>query len=522
MKKLPLISNDYALFDWQANETTKRAYEALTSQGQCGDFAQSIWNDIVDKLHGALTEAELVWNNTYGEIDDIKMKSPLDILTANRFNAITYNIEQIINTSWKWSVDKITKGYLGRPRVYGYEQKGKDADIVYGWYLLELVRVLNVFLSILKNDANFGELVYESSIQTLDGVDLALITSPAFGYHSSILSNNDSALHPLEKLLLEVKGLIESNNSATLLPVESFPVDVKEYSESFENVTLTPKTPELLKGEYIDKSLNSSDLLTRHSGVLDFTNSSKTNYRVDLTGSIPAKLKGEVRSLTKEIVSLNVCIVGALTPTVGHSKTSLNSSLRKGVAGKMDHSYNIETSLDSNILIREVAHADSYLISNSLSNVDAYAVKPRYGASENKSFTNDYVDLMSGRPKLTESKNVDLTNSLVNLAAPKAGVIQSSVTSSTTSSVNLSVVNAKGLASYIKSKTKSFAQLTFKETDWIYPIQTDTDLYIQQIYDGYKENADLYIDTEYWLAPIQDGTDLFIRQVYDENEVKGE
>ena len=522
MKKLPLISNDYALFDWQANETTQRAYEALTSQGQCGDFAQSIWNDIVDKLHGALTEAELVWNNSYGEIDDIKMKSPLDVLTANRFNAITYNIEQIINTSWKWSVDEATKGYLGRPRVYGFTQKGKDADIVYGWYLLELVRVLNVFLSILKNDANFGELVYESSIQTLVGDDFDAISSPLFGYNSSILSNNDSTLHPLEKILLEVKNFIESNNNATLFLTESFPIDVKEYSESFEHTTLTQMTPKLLKGEPIDKTLDSSDLLTRHSGVLEFDNFSKTNCEVGLTKLISANLKSEICSLTKEIVKLDACIIGVLEFTNG-SKTSLDASLSKFFAAKMNHPYDIKTSLDSNILTREVAHADSYLLSSSsLNNVDINAVKPKYAMSENKSFVNDYASLMSGRPKLTESHNIDLSNDLVNLSAPKAGIFQSNITSSTTTNVNLSVVSVKGLVSYIKSKTKSFAPLTFKETDWIYPIQTNTDLYIQQIYDGYKENTDLYIDTEYWLAPIQNGTDLFIRQVYDENEVKEE
>lgn len=526
MKNLPLISKDYNLFDWQANETTQRAYNALMSQGQSGEFAQSIWNDIVDKLYGALVEADLGWNNTYGEINDIKMSSPLDILTANRFNAVAYNIEQIINTSWKWSVDMTINGYLGRPRVYGFTQKGKDADIVYGWYLIELVRVLNVFLSILKNEANFGELVYQDSITTQDGGELALITSPVFSHERVVLSNDNVVLNPLEKLLLDIREIITSNDNATLLPVESLHISAQQYSESDSNAVITTKLPKAFQSEVIDESLKDSELLARQAGILNGLNKSLTNCQTNLIERIPAHLDSEIQSFTKQVVGLNKCIVGILSPTIGKSKTTLDASMNKGIAGRMSHSCNSKTLLDGNMLVKPSGYFDSQLLSQTLYKADALIIKPRYVTSGNISATNEHVELMSGRPKLTESHNIDLSNDLVNLSIPKVARYEAHNKSNTVDNVGMNSIPSKKLSTGLKSKTTTFAVLTFKEADWIYPVQNGTDLFVQQIYDGYQEDSNLYIDTEVWLPPIQNGTDLFIRQVYesssddDDTEIK--
>ena len=142
MKELPLISSAYSLFDWQSSngnataEQTSAAYSAVVHQRQTKEFSRFVWNDLVDKLYGAMTEAGFTWDSTYGSVDATKINVVYGELTAKRFNALTCNIEKLINTNWKWSFDKSLKGYLGRARVYGVTETGKNADFVYGWYII--------------------------------------------------------------------------------------------------------------------------------------------------------------------------------------------------------------------------------------------------------------------------------------------------------------------------------------------------------------------------------------------------
>jgi len=177
MKDLSLGA-DFEEWSWEKAGATatqaqvKVAYEAIKNKGQTKDFSRFVWNDIVDKLYSALTGAGESWDDKYTTYSAAIIQSAYGNLTADIFNSVAYNIEKPIGGLWKWAYVEDFTGYLGRERVKGVSTNPENADTVYGAYIEELTRKLNVLISILKNKADFGELAANISATTNYGARL--------------------------------------------------------------------------------------------------------------------------------------------------------------------------------------------------------------------------------------------------------------------------------------------------------------------------------------------------------------
>ncbi len=139
-------------FDWNENEDNQKAYKAIISQGYTAEFKVAVWNSIVDKLNLTLASFGLIWDNKYTTIENAKLYGVYPNLTAKIFNSVRYNIEVHVPTTWKWQFDKTFTGYIGRNDFVGVSTTN-EPDTVYGTYVEELVRKLNLLIAILKNDA---------------------------------------------------------------------------------------------------------------------------------------------------------------------------------------------------------------------------------------------------------------------------------------------------------------------------------------------------------------------------------
>ena len=114
------------------------AYKAITNKGLISDFSYTVWNDLVNKVYsitnktldnsasigGWLTE-NANSNTTYLSYNDTKMSAEDRVLTADRFNAVKYNIGARVSTSLT-------------DRVKG--------DIVKGNYFITLTNCLNAWI----------------------------------------------------------------------------------------------------------------------------------------------------------------------------------------------------------------------------------------------------------------------------------------------------------------------------------------------------------------------------------------
>lgn len=139
------VNDTMFLWSWAASngsatgEQTQTAYAAAASKGMTASFSRFVWNDLVELLASTVP----TWNPKYTEIDDTLMAMPYEDLTADRFNSVVYNI----GNPWMfWNYKTDREGYLGRLAVRGVKDSGESADTVYGEYLIELAKKLNVLI----------------------------------------------------------------------------------------------------------------------------------------------------------------------------------------------------------------------------------------------------------------------------------------------------------------------------------------------------------------------------------------
>jgi hypothetical protein len=127
---------------------TKAAYTALTTGGMTYNFSRYVWNDIITKINAVANALGKGWNSEYLSYSGTKMHFLYAPLSAVMFNSARYNTNYL---TWTWSYDPDAKGYIGRDDFKGVADVGeKDADFVYGAYILELVERLNTVIGIIN------------------------------------------------------------------------------------------------------------------------------------------------------------------------------------------------------------------------------------------------------------------------------------------------------------------------------------------------------------------------------------
>lgn len=324
MENLPLISSDYPPFDWNSSngsataEQTQKAYVAITSEGATSDFSRLVWNDMVGKVLYLIAMAGSTWDKTYTTYADTLIEEQYGALTARKFNSVTYNIEKLIGTNWKWSFDKKQIGYLGRPRVVGVTESPKNSDLVYGWYIEELVRVVNLLIDILKNEADFGEL------QT-DGLSE---------------SSSDSSLFPAKSGVLESQKASRSRSYTKLYPAKAGVLDaVTTISHSTKDADLYKAKPAPFVVSVASDGVAIANLFPAPIGALKANTKSKSYSSAllkDLIYAARLKFNGSSHSIVSSNMSFRDCVealvrVGSDSIARAGMVTSQTTSLKVSV-----------------------------------------------------------------------------------------------------------------------------------------------------------------------------------------------
>lgn len=116
------------LWDWDANGARRRAYTAITSNGNLSDFSYTVWNDLVDKVKEILDALSESWNSSYASYSSTRMSSSDKNITAVRFNSLRQNLADY-RTFSTW-IPVVSKG-----------------DTVYGAYFVNFGTEINRWIN---------------------------------------------------------------------------------------------------------------------------------------------------------------------------------------------------------------------------------------------------------------------------------------------------------------------------------------------------------------------------------------
>ena len=163
LNTIPVLSEDYPLFDWSEHQSSR---DALVKGTPTKQFAKEAWNAIVDDLDAALSAAGIAWDSTYTTAEGARITTSPGKLTAAAFNSVRLNIDRPAPLGWQWAWNENFRGYLGREEFRGVSTHGKARDKVYPEYIIELARKLNLLLEIMRGTALLAdaEAAYVASV----------------------------------------------------------------------------------------------------------------------------------------------------------------------------------------------------------------------------------------------------------------------------------------------------------------------------------------------------------------------
>ena len=495
MKTLPLLSSSFPYFSWETqfgNATStqlQNGYAALTGEGRTYEFHRYIWNDMVDLLSQALSEAGLSWNNAYGTAKETKVLEKYGLFTAQKFNAMTINIDQIIKNAWQWEVNQMFIGYVARPRFYGVTEKKDKGDYLYGQYIIELARVLNQFIAILKNEADFAEIKHHEIIKSVD----------------------EAQLVSKKVLPLAVEEVSFSKDHVRLLQVQAFRLYINCISHSIDHVIATATPSLVFYSKNITESSDYVEIRTPRSLVFSHQNCVETLDKVNLYSkkSLPIFHESIAKSTQKnEFASLG----------------SLPINTENHIAKSIDRVVML-SAIPKYIVANEISH--------STDKVQMMSVNPSYMTANEISNSKDEAILSNVPPYPISTNEISNSRDNVTIAPVKSNPLKLNGTIKTMHKVVLSLETTwlypiqNGSDLYIQqiySSERADSNLYIDCEAWEYPTQEDTNLHITQAFDMYQSNDDLSIDR--FIESIQNGSDLYIRQIYDtsqeDSEAKGE
>lgn len=136
----PISKIQITKWSWSASNgnataaQTSAAYTAITTRGSTGNFSYLVWNDLCDKAMEAFSAVDKDWQTTDSStgrsllsLANTKMTSTNKILTADRFNALRFNIGA--RSSLSTGINYVNTG-----------------DVVYGNYFTKLTDSLNQYI----------------------------------------------------------------------------------------------------------------------------------------------------------------------------------------------------------------------------------------------------------------------------------------------------------------------------------------------------------------------------------------
>ena len=153
--RIPILAEDYPLFDWNDHLLS---YYALGEGELVSGFQKETWNAIINHTQAALKAAGMSWDSKYTTASNAKITKAYGPLSAKMFNSVRHNIDRPASVGWGWAFNPALRGYIGREDFKGYAEHGLNGDLFYAEYLLEMVRRLNLMISIMRGTANLKEM----------------------------------------------------------------------------------------------------------------------------------------------------------------------------------------------------------------------------------------------------------------------------------------------------------------------------------------------------------------------------
>ncbi|MCB5279276.1 MAG: hypothetical protein LHW59_07120, partial [Candidatus Cloacimonetes bacterium] len=150
------LPTSFEAWNWSKDDDTIKAYYAISNKGYTAEFKTAVWNSLCNKLYQTLNAMNLSWDNKYSTYSEVLLSGYYPTLTARVFNSVRHNIEVHVPTTWKWVFNKTYEGYVGRLDFRGASTTS-NPDTLFGSYILEIARKLNILISIFKNEASFAE-----------------------------------------------------------------------------------------------------------------------------------------------------------------------------------------------------------------------------------------------------------------------------------------------------------------------------------------------------------------------------
>ena len=125
-----------------SKEETVDAYNAVKNQQPTKNFSHDVWNDMVDKVKKLTERNPGYWLDTpYGNYNDTRMNAEPYYLTADKFNSLRNNLE---NVGLKLELDGIPEATDADNASEGtIPQPVESGNYVFGHYFLTLAQYIN-------------------------------------------------------------------------------------------------------------------------------------------------------------------------------------------------------------------------------------------------------------------------------------------------------------------------------------------------------------------------------------------
>lgn len=230
--RIPILPEDYPLFDWN---DYAMSYYALGEGELVSGFQKETWNAIIAKTQAALNAAGMSWDTKYTSAAAAKITKAYGPLSAKMFNSVRHNIDRPAPVGWGWANNPNLRGFVGREDFKGYADYGLDGDHFYAEYLLELVRRLNLLLSIMKGTANLSEMAAPVISQTEVVRNLLALPSAPLAFSEPAYSSFICGLMAKRAGQFSYKGKARSLDEVSLHRLRSKRLLIAQQAHSLQN-----------------------------------------------------------------------------------------------------------------------------------------------------------------------------------------------------------------------------------------------------------------------------------------------
>ena len=323
--RIPTLSADYPLFDWDDH---LQSYYALGEGELVSGFQKETWNAIIDQILAALSAAGMSWDSRYTTAAKAKITEAYGPLSAKMFNSVRYNIDRPAPVGWGWANNPKIRGFVGREDFKGYADYGLNGDLFYAEYLLEMVRRLNLMLSIMKGTANLSEMDAPILSLTESVHDLKALPSAPLIYKDLSESSFICGLQANQSGHMAYRDNSESLVLATVSNWRSRPMNSRQIARSLQHSKMEmPLVRQFTQYQHLARTL--------HQAAMDVFNVTylssgqglaRTTTKVTLATPPLSKMQSE--NLSKTII---YSIPTLLSPTPMETAVPATTKVEAGI-----------------------------------------------------------------------------------------------------------------------------------------------------------------------------------------------